>query len=493
MEKTLFLGLALFALVTQTSAEESLPLKIGAASCVINNRLGTWVQGTGVARRATRQRDDLEASALYLSDGKTPLLLVSCDLVGLDSRPVAAMRRAMGRAGGIPPRNIVIACTHTHGGPSLLKTNYLMPVDDAYLERLQAWLVELAQQALQSARPGKLGWGKGTARIGFNRRLCWADGTHTMHGDASRPDFTGLEGPDDPQHLAIFAADSNGKLIAVLHHNTSHPTIFYGSGIYSADFPGEARRILRDRVGDIPVLYLNGAQGDIGLDDMVNRRQESREARLQRIGRMVANETLRLYRKVTYHERPVLAHAYEDLKVGVRLPDPERLKDARKVLERIDAGENIRGMRMIMAFGTVRLQEVYGEDPVEILPIHAIRIGDVALVTQPCELYCQFGLDIKRRSPAPVTAVVGLADGFGGYCPTIEGRCPRGIRTGSAYRRRPLRFAGGHPRAGRSRAPPSSAVFRRPRGCFRIGRGPGAWAVLSPRSALRRRLVPGWV
>jgi len=76
---------------------------------------------------------------------------------------------------------------------------------------------------------------------------------------------------------------------------------------------------------------------------------------------------------------------------------------------------------MIMAFGTLHLQDVFGKNPVDTLPVHTIRIGDVALVTQPCELYCQFGLDIKRRSPAPLTAVVGLADGFCGYCPTIYG------------------------------------------------------------------------
>jgi len=98
------------------------------------------------------------------------------------------------------------------------------------------WLVELARQAVQSARPGKIGWGKGKAQIGFNRRVCWADGTHSMHGDTSRKDIAGLEGPDDPQHLAMFTANSHGKLIAVLYHNTTRPTIFYGAGVYSADF-----------------------------------------------------------------------------------------------------------------------------------------------------------------------------------------------------------------------------------------------------------------
>jgi hypothetical protein len=409
------------ALAENLQAENSVPLKIGAASRVINNRIGGWVQGAGVARAATKQRDDLEANGLYLSNGQTQILLVSCDIVGLNSAHAAAIREAMGKAVKIPPRNIILTCTHTHGGPSLLKTNYLMPIDQAYLSQLQGWLVELARESVNSARPGKLGWGKGTAQIGFNRRLCWADGSHTMHGDSSRPDFAGLEGPDDPQHLAIFAADSDDKLIAVLHHNTTHPTIFYAAGIYSADFPGEARKFVRKEVGDVPVLYLNGAQGDIAIDDMLHRRKESRDAKLVRIARMVADETLRLYKNVAYHDRPTLGHTYHDLKVEVRLPTPDRLEKARTVLAKIDAGENIRGMKMIMAFGAVHLQKMFGENPVDALPVHVVRVGDVALVTQPCELYCQFGLDIKRRSPAEITAIVGLADGYGGYCPTVYG------------------------------------------------------------------------
>jgi hypothetical protein len=421
-KRTCYIYLAVLALASPAFAKETRTLQVGAATKVINNRLGTWVQGAGVPKTATKQRDDLEANALYLSNGTTQLLLVSCDLVGLNSTHVATIREAMGDATNIPPRNILITCTHTHGGPSLLKTNYLMPIDLAYLDRLETWLVDLAKKAIESARPGKIGWGKGVAQIGFNRRLCWADGSHSMHGDSSRKDFAGLEGPDDPQHLALFAADMDGKLIAVLYHNTTHPTLFYAAGVYSADFPGEARKMLRKELGNIPVLYLNGAQGDVAINNMlVRRRSESREETLQRIASMVVDETLRLYKTIKYDEHPTFAHTFEDMKVKVRLPSPERLAEARKVLKRIDEGEKIRGMNMIMAFGAIHLQEVYGKNPVDILPIHAIRIGDVALTTQPCELYCQFGLDIKRRSPAPITAVVGLADGYGGYCPTIYG------------------------------------------------------------------------
>jgi len=396
------------------------PIRVGAASCVINPNIGDWVQSASVIKRATEIRDNLEANGLYLSDGKKHILLVSCDLGGLEPPRVSAMREAMGRAAGIPPRDIIISATHTRG-PVVLRTNYLMPVDDAYLDRLQGWLVELARQAIESARPGKIGWGKGTAQIGFNRRVCFADGAHSMHGDTKRKDFAGLEGPDDPQHLGLFAADTDGKLIAVIQHNTTHPAITWGGSVFTVDFPGESRRILREELGNIPMLFLNGAQGDISWRNLLHRRKESREQSIRRLGRLMADETLRLYKDTEYHDHPVLDHTYEDLKVKVRLPKPERLAEARKVLARIDAGENIRGRQMIMAFGAVHLQEVFGENPIDTLPVHAVRIGDVALVTQPCELYCQFGLDIKRRSPAPITAVVGLADGYCGYCPTIYG------------------------------------------------------------------------
>src|SRR5690606_27876840 len=124
--------------------------------------------------------------------------------------------------------------------------------------------------------PGQVGWARDELQIGYNRRLTWADGTHTMHGNAKRRDFTGLEGPDDSQHLAIFFKDLDDNLLAIAYHNTTHPTIFYGDGVYSADFPGEVRKSFRDEFyADLPVLFLNGAQGDISMENMLDRRKES--------------------------------------------------------------------------------------------------------------------------------------------------------------------------------------------------------------------------
>ncbi len=395
------------------------PLQVGAATCLITPALGSWQQGAGVTRKGERIRDNLEANAFYLTDGKTPLLLISCDLVGLDLAAVKPIRDAISTATEIPPRQVIITCTHTHSGPSLIRTNYYFPVDQVYLGLLRQKLIDVASDAVAAAKPAKIGWGLGTAQIGFNRRVCWADGSHTMHGDTRRPDFAGMEGPDDPAHLAIFAVDEDNKPIAVVYHNTSHPTNFYGAGLFSADYPDAARKIIRSELGRIPVLYLNGAQGDINMANQLNPQREDPEARLERIGEMLATETLRLYHEAEFHSQIPLGHTYEDLQIKVRLPEPKQLADAQEVMKRIKAGEKILGQKLIFAFGTTHLQEQYGKQPIDTVPIHVLRIGDVALVTQPCELYCQFGLDIKRRSPAPLTAIVGLADGYCGYCPTI--------------------------------------------------------------------------
>ena len=60
--------------------------------------------------------------------------------------------------------------------------------------------------------------------------------------------------------------------------------------------------------------------------------------------------------------------------------------------------------------------------PVE---MHVLRVGDLALATNPFELFTDYGLRIRARSPAVQTMVVQLAAGCGWYLPT-----ERAVRAG---------------------------------------------------------------
>lgn len=57
--------------------------------------------------------------------------------------------------------------------------------------------------------------------------------------------------------------------------------------------------------------------------------------------------------------------------------------------------------------------------PVHELEIHLLKIGeDIAIVTNPTELFTEFGLEIKKSSPYKYIFVAELTNGYYGYIPT---------------------------------------------------------------------------
>jgi hypothetical protein len=74
---------------------------------------------------------------------------------------------------------------------------------------------------------------------------------------------------------------------------------------------------------------------------------------------------------------------------------------------------------------TVRRYEAQQENPEPTfdMELHVVRLGGMAICTNPFELFTDFGIRIKARSPAEQTFVVQLVGG-GTYVPTkkaVEG------------------------------------------------------------------------
>ncbi len=400
-------------------------MKAGAATLTINNDIGTLIQGAGNPdQRVEYIRDPLEANALYLDDGTGKLLFISCDLACLESEQVTGYRRSIAARTGVPAHAVLIGCSHTHSGPVVACTDPRKPVDTAYAAGLEERLSAAAGKAVANAAPAKLGWGLGEARLGYNRRVCYRDGTHHMYRRSGHDtDFTGIEGPDDTTFLALGVFDKSGRLLAVLHHGTGHPDAFFGCNFLSADYPGAARRLLREACGEIPVLFFNGALGDIAMSQQQHPQGSANEAeqKVMRFGTALAAETLRLLHEMEPEPDCRISQQRAELDLPVRLPSDESVRAGREVLRRIEAGEDIRGMDAIFAWGPVSLMDRFGENPIDRIAVHAIRIGDLYIAAHPFELFCQYQLDIRRRSPSRNTVVFGLTDGYGGYLPTQAG------------------------------------------------------------------------
>ncbi len=395
-------------------------LNIGAASIIINGRIGAPIQGATVNQVASQIRDDLEANALLMEGRDTTVLLISCDLIGPRNDFILAARKRIADATGLPERGVIIASTHTHAGPSIAKTQGTKPVDVEYLAALSDWLVELAVKAKESVRPARVGWNSGRAKIGYNRRACFADGSHELGGDVSREDFTGMEGPEDDGHCVLCAIDEEDRPIAIAHCNTSHATSFYGCDFFSADYPGASRAFLRTAFGDIPVLYLNGTIGDTNPDNRFSpNRVCDREQRMLQQAHLITGETMRQIYTMPFQEEVAFGHAFEDLQIPLRLPSAEELRHARAVVTAVEEGKHASAWDRVFSFGALWLHEYAQKNPVETVPVHVVRVGDFAVVTQSCELFTHFGLEIKRRSPYSATAICSVADGYSGYCPTL--------------------------------------------------------------------------
>ena len=401
-------------------------LKAGTATRIINNDLGTVIQGATHRATVRHIRDDLEANALWIESDGNGLLLITCDLGGTDIEYVQGLLPAVAEASGVPKGSILIGCSHTHSAPSVLgPTHPDKLIDHVYLERLRTWLCAAASEAVSTAEAAEVAWGKGRAEIGYNRRVCLADGAHVMHGDPNRPDATGLEGRTDPQHTAFFVRAPGGPVKAVLYNSTAHPINFYGSDFLSADFPGLARQYLRDVFGPIPVLFFNGAIGDISIVDEFwrSRTPEPAEQRVARAAHLIAGETLRLLQHADFTAETAVAHAVTHFDAELRPLPEERLQWAKRVMEDYRNGNTAAdgGLALATAHLTLLFHERFGDKTTETVDLHAGRLGELAFVTVPCEIFCHFGLELKRRSPFPITAVFGITNGDMGYCPTIEG------------------------------------------------------------------------
>jgi hypothetical protein len=108
--------------------------------------------------------------------------------------------------------------------------------------------------------------------------------------------------------------------------------------------------------------------------------------------------------------------AQKELELGVRRPTAEEVRRAEKILA--DAKKLVlSGLPEIYARETVLMAKY----PATVkLLVQAIRVGDLAIVANPCETFVEIGLEIKKKSPLKHTFTIELANGYNGYLPTPE-------------------------------------------------------------------------
>ncbi len=429
MKRSLTGGLLFMAswLATTSAGAFGAEFRLGTAVEEITPPKGWRMAGYFSERFNTGTRKPLLAKALVMRQGDCAAVFVFCDLIGTPSFVTGPAKERIERETGIASDGICIAATHVHTGPL-----YFGPVRDEFHRRAVArqgedphesldyvsFLVERIACAVNKADAALKTADVASAvvpapELSFNRRWHMKNGPVRTNPGMKNPGMDRPAGPVDPNAEFVLFRASDGKPFASLGVFTTH-TDTVGGKEYDGDYPAVIAERLREKWGaDFCSGFGLGACGDINhCDFAAGKRLETRL-----IGTNLAAGCIR---ELEYRE-----------------PEPPRLAVASAV---VDAG--VREYRSQIAWAKETMSHV-GKRPISTsdralarvildladrdsdrlpMTIRAIRLSDrAAVIATPGQMFVELGLEIKRRSPFPVTLIYNLTDDVIGYIPTRKG------------------------------------------------------------------------
>ncbi len=378
--------------------------------------IGASIPGGFAPRPAEGIHDPLRVRAAVLLGEDDALALVGVDAVSIPTEDNLRARELAADLAHIPDAQIIIAASHTHcGGPA----NDVLgsPSDEHYREHIVRQTASAVAQAARNAVPAQIGWGAGVAEgLGWNRRWRLADGTQETHADPSLDHVIERAGPGDAEVLLLAARDTNGRLLGFVGNFTCHCTLM-GGPEFSADYPGAWSDLIARATG-APLVFLNGAMGDITQVARDQDVPQAGEPAVARFARKLTGESLRLLADMHFEDAPVIDVTHEVLGIPMRRPDAEQLEGDRAVAAAATDDDYSRDV--VFARERIMLAEYIervGEDRCEVI---CARVGGLGIASSPGQMFCTYGLDCKRRSPFAHTMFASIANGNCGYVPTPE-------------------------------------------------------------------------
>jgi hypothetical protein len=336
---------------------------------------------------------------------------------------------------------MLMAATHTHSAPTLTDLNPKIPRDPEYLKLVVEGLAEGVAQAAGRLGPARIGWGATPLPDEVNNRRWFLReellGPNPfgrmdrvrMNPPAGSADLLRPAGPTDPDVSVVSIQTADGKPLALLANYSLHYVGDVPAGTVSADYFGEFARQIEKRLapdGPFVAMLTNGTSGDV---NNINFREPRKAVpifeRITTVASRVADAAQAACREMKDHDRVPLAMVERQISLGVRKASGEELAEARAVLAEKDE-KKLPGLARYYAESALAIDKY--PDTVEV-KLQAIRIGDLGVVSMPCEVFAEIGLELKRRSPLRPTFTIDLANGYNGYLPSPEQHALGGYET----------------------------------------------------------------
>ncbi|HZH71658.1 MAG TPA: hypothetical protein VFD91_04130 [Mariniphaga sp.] len=392
-------------------------LLIGWATADITPDKPVALVGQLHKRISEKIQDRLTATVLALetideSGTKEQAIMVSCDVTFIRRQTQQKLQGVIaGTLDDFEPTKLFLNATHTHTAPGFIDGEFYGLYDTSDEPEVmkpseyEVFFIDKVAEAVQSAwtsrKPGGFSWGLANAITGHNRRVVKTNGTAKMYG-VKDSDFDHYEGINDNRVQMLFFWDSNKNLTGILLNTTATAQVTDSTNFVSADFYDEVRKAIREKYGNFIYTFIQiGAAGDItpvvheGIykqAETIMTQRKGITARKELANRLVkAVDEVFPYVQDDIAEQVVFKHTVAKFDIPVRTPPS-------------------------LPF--------YFTDSVEPAEIHVIRLQDMAIATNPFELFVDYGLLIKTKSRALLTFIVQLSCHHSGYLPTkraVEG------------------------------------------------------------------------
>jgi len=355
----------------------------------------------------------LRVQAVVLDDDMTRVAVLSVDCTFLGRTEVERICDGLHQQFGLAPEHICIAATHTHASPATTASFLTGALPEpAYVDLLVAKSREAIEEALSRLQPARVVAASIDAPpIGFCRRRVDPNGQVYMTGSEPKSDSPlPAENPiDERMQYAVFE-DMAGRPLAVAFNVACHNNMV--SRVYSADMFGRAGDELRAKLGDVATVILAAPCGDVSP-----RKPDGRPtyANDRLAGRAIADAIIASYKSQSRTDvGPIIVRS-------IIRQIPDRPYDAAEFVYDNGRGSDARARehfrhRYAPEEAVVRERGATQCD----VEFQAIAFGDVAIVTNPTELFSIYGVKIKQASPYKVTFVSSLTNGYCGYVPTVE-------------------------------------------------------------------------
>jgi hypothetical protein len=277
--------------------------------------------------------------------------------------------------------------------------------------------VEKIAKAVIGARQhlvdAQVGTGYGHAFIGHNRLQLNSDGTVTWF----ERNLTHLPTSPTDGTVSVLRIDGrDGQPIAILVNYACHPVIFGSDNLqYSADFPAVTNQVIENAFGGRALsFFLQGAPGDINPDYAVTPLEQNAAAMRDLAGRTLGEEAVQIAEKIRTQsdDDADLQFAADSIHVAMRWSE-EKWREA-----------------MLAVFGA---SGPFTSTHTEVaLAISTVLINrKIAIITMPGEPFVEYQLNWRQRCPVPDAFLIGYANGYNGYFPTIRSATLGGYGAGN--------------------------------------------------------------